>query len=810
MKKGLYLLLGLFLWSMECVAVMRRPISPSQPMWLVHIDSWNYPDPQKIINLVPEDVRPYVAFNISLSSNNSVTLDGKRICDSWMKVCARNRVWTMIQCSSGAHNRLSDTDLDVYRAYFEEYPNFLGFNFAEQFWDFGKEGMPTFLERLQLLADILKICRDEGGYLTVSFTQAYWSSEMNPLAYFKRNADMRALLASDGKDHFICCEKYTMKNGFFDIESNCLGAYLGGYAGQYGIRFDDCGWASDDVFPRSLGAIPILEHGLLTGQTVIDGPELIWKECIRETSKTTQDGYTRRNWSFFPQYENVTLDAFRKFLDGTFRIPSRREVIDRTKICVLNDLPASETDMKKPYLTPRTLFDGLYRQDADQGGRLYENHWVDNQWWLKKTGRYPTIPQVAALLDDDANSMQPVKVSTYDSRWGDIANKQKELDALFPQRYEGDIYATQHENIWMTYNPYQYDETTETMTDASSGKQYTGRVYHLSTKRASGELTPLYNTCAKVGFDYAPYSLGVMKEYPDHIDFYLQNYRNMESKQNVTGFTEDVQTTDYITIKGASVRPVVEWHDRADHSTSSVNEEWKDGVLTLAITHNGPLDLLVKCSGNASERRNTWTTASSVAPAIPEAYHGSLQYEAEHCDYKNITACRTNGYNYGEANYDYYGQGYVQTGSSYQASLRYPHPVDEAGKYRVTLRYKAAKTGTYLVVVDDRSYEVKLPATTGWSEVSLDVDFASANSDIIILPKYNLDIYLDCFSLEKLQPTGIGWIQDPMGNVTKTEKFDLQGRHISMSEIPRNGVVIIRKYHANGSVSTEKRMVCNK
>lgn len=155
MKKGLYLLLGLFLWSMECVAIMRRPISPSQPMWLVHIDSWNYPDLQKIIDLVPDDVRPYVVFNISLSSNNSVTLDGKRICDSWMKVCAHNRVWTMIQCSSGAHNRLSDTDLDLYRSYFEEYPNFLGYNFAEQFWDFGKEGMPTFLERLQLLADVV-------------------------------------------------------------------------------------------------------------------------------------------------------------------------------------------------------------------------------------------------------------------------------------------------------------------------------------------------------------------------------------------------------------------------------------------------------------------------------------------------------------------------------------------------------------------------------------------------------------------------------------------------------------------------------
>ena len=60
----------------------------------------------------------------------------------------------------------------------------------------------------------------------------------------KRNAEMNRLLSTD-KEHFICCEKYTMKNGFYDIESNCLGAYLGGYAGQYGIRFDICGWMEE-------------------------------------------------------------------------------------------------------------------------------------------------------------------------------------------------------------------------------------------------------------------------------------------------------------------------------------------------------------------------------------------------------------------------------------------------------------------------------------------------------------------------------------------------------------------------------------
>lgn len=44
-------------------------MSNTQPMWIVHIDSWNYADPAKIIDLIPEGVLPYVVFNISLSIN---------------------------------------------------------------------------------------------------------------------------------------------------------------------------------------------------------------------------------------------------------------------------------------------------------------------------------------------------------------------------------------------------------------------------------------------------------------------------------------------------------------------------------------------------------------------------------------------------------------------------------------------------------------------------------------------------------------------------------------------------------------------
>lgn len=369
------LMVGTGLVEAKADAPLRRPISPERPMLLVHIDTWNYPDPERIIEMVPEDILPYVVFNISLSASDNVCADGYAVAGSWLKACAQKRAWAMVQCASGGHSRFSDHDLSVYEDYFRQYPNFLGWNFAEQFWGFGEDGTPSFLERLSLFGDILKICHRYGGYLVVSFTQAYWSADMLPIAYMKRNPEVNRLL-TEHPEHFICCEKYTMQHGFYEIESNCLGAFLGGYAGNYGIRFDDCGWSPDDgnpatendgdlyPFVKAAGAIPIMEHVMLTGQTVIDGPELIWTDVSREVgTSVTPDGYTRRNWDWFPQFVNIQMDEFRKILDGTVRILTREEVIDRTKVCLQNDVNDGTFDS---YLTPATLFDGLYRPDCDR------------------------------------------------------------------------------------------------------------------------------------------------------------------------------------------------------------------------------------------------------------------------------------------------------------------------------------------------------------------------------------------------------------------------------------------------------------
>ena len=737
----------LFVVSMEVWAdvPLRRPISPERPMLLVHIDTWNYPDPERIIEMVPEDILPYVVFNISLSASDNVCADGYAVAGSWLKACAQKRAWAIVQCASGGHSRFSDHDLSVYEDYFRKYPNFLGWNFAEQFWGFGEDGTPSFLERLSLFGDILKICHRYGGYLVVSFTQAYWSADMLPVAYMKRNPEVNRLL-TEHPEHFICCEKYTMQHGFYEIESNCLGAFLGGYAGNYGIRFDDCGWAPDDgnpstendadlyPFVKASGAIPIMEHVMLTGETVIDGPELIWTDVSRELSTSvTPDGYTRRNWGWFPQFVNIQMDEFRKILDGTVRILGREEVIRRTKICLQNDVNDGTFNS---YLTPATLFDGLYRPDCDRD-RADGNPWLENKWWMKTTGRYPTIPLVYDLLDDTARELQVVKVSEYASRWKNIADKVKELDTLFPQEYTGDIYAAHAENTWMTYNPYQYEDKTVNGT----------RTRLVSKRRASGTIPFLYNTSDSIALDFSPYAMAVMKEYPDSVTLYMSNYRLSDDRN----LTEAENAADTVRIYGATEEPDVSWHDRASHRASAVEKGWKDGVLTLVVAHNGPVEITVKCKGEAANRQTEWTKARIETPERPSLYTGTLQYEAEFFDHKNIQACHTNGYNNGHPGYQ--GQGYVEMGTNSSASIRDTVTVPRKGTYTVAVRYllPSGSLRLQLNVNGSKRHFLSLrPTANAWAEASVETELdAGANKVELKFGTSAMNVMIDCIKINR-------------------------------------------------------------
>ncbi len=644
--------------SAQTNAPMRRPISPQQPMYLIHIDTWNYPDPQKIIDLIPADIRPYVVMNISLSISHDVTTSrfkvaeyGYEIAKSWLRVCAENQMWATVQPSSGGFCQFSDFDLSVYEEFFREFPNFIGFNYAEQFWGYDDASDPLsakWIDRMAHFANLLKVCDKYGGYLVVSWCTNQWGAAINPIAMLKRNPAFAAA-CRDYSKNYILCEKYTQVSYISDMESTCLGAYLSGYSGQYGIRYDDTGWTDTNGehnnFTMATALAAHLEHIMLTGQTVIDGPELIWTQCFKETTASaTSDGFTRRNWATYPQFDNVNLDIFRKLIDGTVRIPTRKEVIDRTKVAIINDV--NSNDNSETYSSPKTLFEGLYRMDGDGN---YEN----NKTFFKKTGRYPTIPTVYKLEDADANSFQlKINRSAYSGRWPDIASKTSELNQLFPQEYTGDLYAGRHENGWVTYNPYKTGKT------------------------ASACIPFKYNTCDSMKLTYSQYSAGVIKEFPDKINVYLNNYDNV---------LDSNLKNDTILIYGCSSEPTYASVDRGKVQASVISKGWEGGVLTLVIKHNGALDLTINCSGTATNRLTAFTPSSITVPRKPDFYTGPRQNEFECADYKNISSVIASGYNGTVRKYT--GQGYLILGTNANASVRDTVSILKKGSYKLQIRY---------------------------------------------------------------------------------------------------------------------------
>lgn len=719
---------------------LRRPISPEQPMWIVHIDTWNYADPQKIIALIPEDILPYVVFNISLSiSWDSETHewlmvhDGYETAKSWLRTCADEGVWAMIQPASGGQCHFPDyddsTDYEdtVYAEFYRDYPNFIGFNYCEQFWGFESADFPvTPTERYEHFARLLELGDRYGGYLVVSWCGNQWSPAINPMAMLKR---VPAFEEACGKytQNYILCEKYTQTSYLSDMESLVLGTWLSGYCGQFGVRYDESGWTDaggegQEEYRLSTSLAVDFERFALNGMTVVDGPELIWVSDFRELPPSVgEDGYAERGWKTQPEFENVAIDMFRKVLDGTIRIPSREEVVERTRLVIINDVETGSIDEK--YSTPATLFEGLYRMEDD--GNLRNNH-----SFYKSTGRYPSIPVAYGLRDELAKSFE---IQVYQSDlvpqwppaehgWHSVAKKQEVYNELFPQEYTGDCYAGRLENTWVAYNPYKEEKTAE------------------------AELPCRYNTCQGMGLTFSRYTSAIINEYADHIEMYLNNYDEKD----------DALRENIIRIYGSAEEPAFTYKDRGvEQNPSQIVSEWKDGVFTLTIRQNGPLDLWVDCAGNgaASDRETEYQTAEICPPQGPAFYTGPRQYEAEFFDSMSIQEIVKNGCRTGVDGFQ--GQGYMKFGTKGTAAVRDTVRTAKSGSFVMKLRYSVPSDteGIELYVNGEKTAVLSLAATESYSDWAiLEQEILLDEGDNIIELKASGELadslYLDNFVLE--------------------------------------------------------------
>ncbi|MCR4957188.1 MAG: glycosyl hydrolase family 98 [Prevotella sp.] len=722
MKKFLFtaLLLMAAAWQ-SATAQQRRPIDNEHPLWLVHIDVWNSADPQKIIDLIPDDIKPYVCMNLSLSCQYDKDLNmyrmprcAVRTYKSWASVCQQNNMWFTCQPASGGHTHIQDDDLETFEYFFKAYPNFLGWNYAEQFWGFdegGDESSSTQASRIELFSKLVPMHHKYGGFLTISFCGNIWSHPLNPMGMMKRNTKLLQA-CKDYPEACLWLYKYTTSSCWYANESVTWGPFVSGLAKNYGVRYDNCGWngALDALlgeghgkkYPGAAGIGTVMEQCCVNGGAVWDGPELIWTEDFQNLSNSTVDGYTRRNWGLFANFKGVWIDMFREIIKGHLYIPTRQEVVGNIKIAIQNDMSSGSDEDK--YAVWGSLYDGLYKQtDPFNRGN---GQWMDNLCYFKKTGRYGTIPLVIGYYDDTAKSI-PVKQkkSTYKST--SQTKKVSDFNAQYPEVSKGDLFVNRYRNHLVTYTPYTYLNQKTT---------------------ASADIALQYNTCDSLKLTYAMLSSGHIREYSDRIEFYLNNYRSDASTQQ----------TDVITIVGATSKPVAKVTKHAVGSASKTETYDADnGIFTVNVKHWGPCNLTIECSGAATDRRTDVLPVEELPiPQQPEAFVGPIVIEAENMDYKNVKSVALTHSGWCAPDYsEFTGMGYVEMGTNTTAALRHQLKLQQGGDYDIYIRYcNTSKAGNVKVTVNGTAQTLTCEkvAKNDWRKLKLSATLKEGTNNLII------------------------------------------------------------------------------
>lgn len=770
--------------SLPASAQERRPIDARHPIWLVHIDVWNKADPQKIINLIPKDIRPWVCMNLSLSCQYDkdknvykMPQNAVKTYKSWASVCQANGMWFMCQPASGGHTHIQDDDLETFEYFYKHYPNFLGWNYAEQFWGFDEAGdmsSSAQASRIALFAKLVPMAHKYGGLLTVSFCGNIWSHPLNPEGMMKRNKDLLEA-CRQYPEAILWLYKYTTSSCFYNNESVTIAPFVAGLAKNYGIRYDNCGWNGalgsllgdnhGKKYPTAAGIGTTLEQTGMNGAAVWDGPELIWTEDFQNLNNTTVYGYTRRNWGRFPSFDNAWIDMFRKVIDGTLYIPTREEVVGKTKVVVVNDVKSGSDEDK--YAAWGDLYDGLYKQDDPFNPG--NGQWMNNYCYFKKTGRYGTIPVVSELHDDLAKAI-PVKVykATRTDTWPTRAAKVADFDKQYPEVSKGDLFVERFKNQLVTYTPYSY----------------------LNKKTsATAHIPLLYNTCDSLWLTYGKLSSGIVKEYADHIVFYLNNYRTD---------TTTVQK-DLITIKGATEKPTYTL-TRRGAARASAGETWdeENKAYTLSVSHMGPVDLTIHCAGTATGRSTDCvddTPLTADMPKQPEPYRGPVTIEAEDMDYKNIKSCVLDPYGAYPDVRGHAGNGFMDMGTNTAGALRHEMTVDEAGPYNVNIRYSAPEDG-YLKVSLNGTKTVNCEKTglNEWKTATLATTLKEGKNTLVITNTSGKEMYIDnvTYAPADAQPETYGVTVRPAdhGSVTADKQQAEEGEEVTLTITPEQGYAL--------------------
>ena len=288
---------------------------------------------------------------------------------------------------------------------------------------------------------------------------------------------------------------------------------------------------------------------------------------------------------------------------------------------------------------------------------------------------------------------------------------------------KGDLYINRYRNQLVTYTPYTY----------------------LNKKKRAEAVVPLqYNTCETMVLKYDKLSSGVIREFADHIDFYLNNYRTDTTAVR----------TDTIIITGCTTEPVLTFakHKYTKGTAPSALQKYGAESMadTVVVKHCGAVDISISCSGAAD--RSAMTDAIAITPLPlpnqPELYRGPILIEAEDMDFKNVKNCCTDPYGWYNTVRGHAGNGFVDMGTNSSGALRHQLKLKEGqeGDYVISLRYTcSSKAGKIRMTVNGSQQTVSCEKTAvnEWKWVTVNATLKASTNTLIVTNFGALPMYID-------------------------------------------------------------------
>ena len=247
-----------------------------------------------------------------------------------------------------------------------------------------------------------------------------------------------------------------------------------------------------------------------------------------------------------------------------------------------------------------------------------------------------------------------------------------------------------------------------------------------------------------------PDIMGAMDMAFPNINVYLNNYRN-----DTTSLV-----TDQIIIRGATSKPSYTFAKRVNAQANTPSESWNasNGTYTLSITHLGPVELTINCSGNGTNKKtnvNRHSNLSASLPVQPADYIGDLIHEAEDLDYKSVGRLITHQYNMARDYRGHSGMGMVEMGTNTNAALRDIVTFKKAGKYAIRVRYTNSTSGSAFNITTQvngvsHTIPVEITATNEWKETILETELNSGANTVIYQNTAGKAFTIDCVTYSPL------------------------------------------------------------